>query len=198
MVIMSEQSKPVLRSGILFSILLLLVVLIWIGLRIALPNRPTLFAGVPPSELGVSSGQLAPCPASPNCVSSQSKDAEHHVEPLAFSVPPEAAMASLKQVIQSQERAKIVAETDNYLYAEFTSPWMGFVDDVEFTLNEDAQVIEVRSASRLGESDLGVNRKRIETIRGQLKQYAKRLEGNSFVSLAPLSFLHTTAVVKTH
>ena len=166
---MSEQSKPVLRSGILFSILLLLVALIWIGLRIALPNRATIFAGVPPSGLGVSSGQLAPCPASPNCVSSQSEDAEHKIAPLGYSSSPETAMADLKQVIQAQERAKIVAQTDSYLYAEFTSPWMGFVDDVEFTPNEDGE-LEVRSASRLGESDLGVNRKRIERIREEFKQ----------------------------
>jgi uncharacterized protein (DUF1499 family) len=76
-------------------------------------------------------------------------------------------MANLKTVIQSS-KAKAIASTDNYLYAEFTTPIMRFVDDVEFLLDKDAKVIHVRSASRLGESDLGVNRKRIETLRTKL------------------------------
>jgi uncharacterized protein (DUF1499 family) len=78
-------------------------------------------------------------------------------------------MADLKTVIQNLERAKIITETENYLYAEFTSAFWGFVDDVEFLLDESAKVIHVRSASRLGTSDLGANRKRIETIRAKLK-----------------------------
>ncbi len=77
-------------------------------------------------------------------------------------------MAKLKGVIQSLPRTKIIAETDNYLYAEFTSAMMGFVDDVEFYVDEAAKVIHVRSASRLGQSDLGVNRKRVESLRAEL------------------------------
>ena len=77
-------------------------------------------------------------------------------------------MANLKQVVQAMPRTKIVKETNNYLYVEFASKLMGFVDDVEFYLDNDAQTIQVRSASRLGESDLGVNRQRIEEIRAQL------------------------------
>jgi uncharacterized protein (DUF1499 family) len=79
-------------------------------------------------------------------------------------------MANLKTVIQSLERTKIITETENYLYAEFTSKLMGYVDDVEFLLDDGAKVIHVRSASRLGQSDLGVNRKRIETIRTKLNE----------------------------
>jgi uncharacterized protein (DUF1499 family) len=79
-------------------------------------------------------------------------------------------MADLKTVIQNLERTKIITETENYLYAEFTSALMGFVDDVEFLLDDSANVIHVRSASRLGQSDLGVNRKRIETIRAKLNE----------------------------
>ena len=79
-------------------------------------------------------------------------------------------MAKLKGAIESLGKTKIITATDNYLYAEFTSALMGFVDDVEFLVDDGAKVIQVRSASRLGESDLGVNRKRIETIRTQLNQ----------------------------
>ena len=70
-------------------------------------------------------------------------------------------------MIEAMSAAKIVEADDHYLYAEFTSPWMGYVDDVEFYLDPDG-VIQVRSASRLGESDLGVNPKRIEAIREKL------------------------------
>jgi uncharacterized protein (DUF1499 family) len=73
-------------------------------------------------------------------------------------------------VIQNLERTKVITETENYLHTEFTSKVMGFVDDVEFLLNDSTKVIHVRSASRLGESDLGVNRKRIETIRAKLDE----------------------------
>ncbi|MGQ4646524.1 DUF1499 domain-containing protein [Lyngbya aestuarii] len=128
-----------------------------------------MFAGTRPTNVGVqSSGQLAPCPSSPNCVNSQAQDAEHAIEPLKYSSTSQEAMANLKQIVQEMEKTKIIVDTDYYLYAEFQSKLMGFVDDVEFLVDEGANVINVRSASRLGKSDLGVNRKRIETIRAKL------------------------------
>lgn len=129
-----------------------------------------MFAGKRPDNLGVRDGKLAPCPNTPNCVISQSSDAEHSIEPLTYNSTPAEAMADLKAAIQAMKKTKIITENKNYLYAEFTSAIMGFVDDVEFYLDEGAKVIHVRSASRLGQSDLGVNRKRIETIRTKLKE----------------------------
>ena len=129
-----------------------------------------IFTGNRPNNLGVRDGKLAPCPNTPNCVSSQSTDASHKVEPLNYTSAPEVALTQLKQVISSLPKTNIVTETDSYIYAEFTSAMMGFVDDVEFYLDRDAQVFHVRSASRLGKSDLGVNRKRIETIRAQFQE----------------------------
>lgn len=129
-----------------------------------------MFAGKRPSNLGVRDGKLAPCPSTPNCVCSQSEDAGHKIEPLTYKSTPQVAFSQLKQAIESQPRTKIITQTSNYLYAEFTSAIMKFVDDVEFYLDEDAKVIHVRSASRLGQSDLGVNRKRIETIRAKLQE----------------------------
>jgi uncharacterized protein (DUF1499 family) len=126
------------------------------------------FAGKAPTNLGVQEGQLATCPASPNCVSSQSQDAKHFIAPIPFSAQSEDPLKQLKAIVQELPRTNIVAETDRYLYAQFTSSLMGFVDDVEFYLDPEAKVIQVRSASRLGESDLGVNRKRIEMIRNRL------------------------------
>ncbi|MBH8563365.1 DUF1499 domain-containing protein [Nostoc sp. CENA67] len=127
------------------------------------------FAGKRPNNLGVRNGKLAPCPNSPNCVSSQSSDAVHKIAPLTFTSTPENAIAALKSVIESLPRTKIITESKDYLYAEFKSALLGFVDDVEFYLDRNANVIHVRSASRLGQSDLGVNRQRIETIRAKLK-----------------------------
>lgn len=129
-----------------------------------------IFAGKRPNNLGVNSGKLAACPNSPNCVSSQSSDVDHSIAPLTYSSTPEQAIAKLKSVIQSLPRTKIITESNDYLYAEFKSALMGFVDDVEFYLDRKANVIQVRSASRLGQSDLGVNRKRIETIRAKLAE----------------------------
>jgi uncharacterized protein (DUF1499 family) len=132
-------------------------------------------AGERPTNIGVRSGQLAPCPSTPNCVNSQSTDIQHGIEPLTYNSKPIEAMADLKRVVQSLERTKIITQTQNYLYAEFTSKLMGFVDDVEFLLADRAKVIHVRSASRLGESDLGVNRKRVETIRAKLNELESKM-----------------------
>lgn len=119
---------------------------------------------------GVNDGQLAPCPDSPNCVSSQSTDKKHQIEPISFQGTPAETFAALKSAIQSMKRAKIVEEKDDYLHAEFRSAVFGFVDDVEFLLEEETNVIHVRSASRTGYSDFGVNRKRVESIRSKLSE----------------------------
>ena len=167
----TEIKSPTANNRVLLILIsLLLAVGVWIGAMIAFPGKITLFAGTRPTNLGVQSGQLAPCPSTPNCVSSQSQDAEHSIEPFTYNSSPTKALADLKTVIQSLPRTKIIAQTENYLYAEFTSALMGFVDDVEFYLAPGAKAMEVRSASRLGESDLGVNRKRIETIRAKLNE----------------------------
>lgn len=125
------------------------------------------FPGNRPTTLGVREGKLSPCPASPNCVCSQAEDVQHRIEPLRYSTAPDEAIAKLRQIIESMERTRIIEVSADYLYAEFTSALMGYVDDVEFYLDAGAGVIHVRSASRLGQSDLGVNRKRIEAIRTQ-------------------------------
>jgi uncharacterized protein (DUF1499 family) len=125
----------------------------------------SLFAGTPPSNLGVQAGKLTPCPESPNCVSSQAKDAAHLIAPIAYDGDAKAAMARLAQVVARQPGATLVTQRSDYVYATFQTPLMGFVDDVEFVANPLQHVIDVRSASRLGHSDFGVNRKRIEAVR---------------------------------
>lgn len=122
-----------------------------------------MFAGKRPTNLGVKDGKLAPCPNTPNCVSSQSEDSEHAIDPLPY-----VSIAQIKNVVENMERTTIIEETENYLYAEFKTKLMGFVDDVEFYKDDSNQVVHLRSASRLGKSDLGVNRKRAEAIRQEL------------------------------
>ncbi len=121
------------------------------------------FSGTRPSNLGVTDGRLAACPSKPNCVNSQSGQGGHAIAPLPFSGDPAAAMRRVKTVVEAMPRTRVIESRPDYLYAEFSTPLMGFVDDVEFFC--DGKVIHVRSASRLGYSDLGVNRKRVEAIR---------------------------------
>jgi uncharacterized protein (DUF1499 family) len=138
--------------------------------EIAMGSKPLFsFSGKRPATIGIKEGKLSACPNSPNCVSSQAPatDAEHSIPAIAYSTPPAEAMLKLKSIIEKMDRTQIITATDDYLYAEFTSGLMGFVDDVEFLLDPGASVFQVRSASRLGKSDLGVNRKRIEAIRTQ-------------------------------
>ena len=162
----SKAMNPTLLSVVIF----LAVVVVWIGVRLIFPDVPTFFAGTQPENIGLTNGQLLSCPSTPNCVSSQSEDAEHSIQPLSYKRDGEDAISTLKDIINQEERTQIISERDGYLYAQFTSHWMGFVDDVEFFVNEDKGVIDVRSASRLGESDLGVNRERINTIRQVFQQ----------------------------
>lgn len=114
-------------------------------------------AGERPTTLGVVDGRLGTCPDSPNCVSSFEMRESHQIAPL------EASIAQVRAALVTMPGAQIIREQDLYLYAEFTTRLMGFVDDVEFL--ELAGRTHVRSASRLGKSDLGVNRKRIEALR---------------------------------
>ena len=130
-----------------------------------------LLSGRRPSNLGARTGRLAPCPASPNCVSSQADatDAGHYVAPLAFKGDPQAAWEMLRRIVAESARAQIVAERDGYLHAEFASRLLGFVDDLECLLDARAHRIQVRSSSRLGYRDFGVNRERVESLRARLR-----------------------------
>jgi uncharacterized protein (DUF1499 family) len=122
-------------------------------------------AGERPANLGAKDGRLASCPASPNCVSSQAVDERHRIAPLAFSGDPDAAFARLKQVLIRRKDSTVIEEQTGYLRVELRTTF--FVDDSEFLLDRERQVIQVRSASRLGYSDLGKNRSRMEEIREQ-------------------------------
>jgi len=125
--------------------------------------------GTRPTGLGVKDNRLSLCPASPNCVSSQSDDKKHRIDPLRFTSTPAEAMTRLKKIVRAMKRTTVVRETPNYFHAEFAT-FLGFVDDVEFYANESQKVIHLRSASRLGYWDLGVNRRRMEAIRVEFRK----------------------------
>jgi uncharacterized protein (DUF1499 family) len=125
-------------------------------------------SGNMPDNLGVTDNRLAPCPKSPNCVSSiAGEDKDHAIAPLTYSEPFAKARQRLLDTIRSMKRSTIITENEHYIHAEFRSGLFRFVDDVEFSFDDQASIIHVRSASRVGYSDLGVNRKRIEEIRNR-------------------------------
>lgn len=119
---------------------------------------------------GIIDGRLAPCPDRPNCVSSDATDEEHHVAPYRLKAAPQQVWHGLQNVIAAEERTRLVFVDDKYMHVEFESAIMRFVDDTEFQLRPDDGIIAVRSASRVGYGDLGVNRKRIERIRAALEK----------------------------
>ena len=112
---------------------------------------------------------LHPCPSSPNCVSSQATDDRHAIDPFVFTGRAEDAWQALKRALPSMARTQIVDEIGYYLHAEARSRIFRFVDDVEFVLVPEQKTVHVRSASRTGSGDLGVNRRRVERLRDQLR-----------------------------
>ncbi len=142
----------------------------------ALPIVKNIFAGNAPDNLGVNEGHLSSCPDSPNCVLSQDADETHLISPIVYDTDLNTARESLLKILTVVPRTQVVEQTDDYIRAQSESRLMGFVDDLEFYFPEDEQVIHVRSASRLGESDLGVNRRRLEQIRFAFQDVTSSLD----------------------
>ena len=128
-----------------------------------------MFSGTRPDNLGVKDGRFAACKTTPNCVSSQAdpSDREHYIAPIAFRGD---AIAAVRNAVESLPRTTVISATSSYLYAEFRSKLLGYVDDVEFFY--DGNAIQVRSASRLGRRDFNVNRNRVEQLRALLSREA--------------------------
>ncbi len=122
-----------------------------------------------PPKAQLVDGRLRACPDSPNCVSSESDRASSRIEPLTFQGPPEKAWGDLKETLREMG-GKIQEEHDGFLWATFTSRVFRFVDDVEFRMVSTDGMIHVRSGSRVGYSDLGVNRRRVEKLRTLFNQ----------------------------
>jgi uncharacterized protein (DUF1499 family) len=153
----------------------LLAAVLVLGLAVLVAGRMGFLQGQAPSDLGVRDGRLKPPSATANSVSSQARlypaspmRTYAEVAPLPLRGDGPATLARLRRIVEATPGAEVVHATPDYLYVRYQSRWLGFVDDVEFWFDPAAEHIEVRSASRLGERDLGVNRKRVESLRAAL------------------------------
>jgi uncharacterized protein (DUF1499 family) len=124
----------------------------------------------PPRGLAQPGAALSPCPGTPNCVSTETDDPRHAMSAIPFTDAPEAAQARARAALAAEPRTRVVLERPGYLHAESRSRLFRFVDDVEVLIDATARVIRFRSASRVGRSDLGVNRKRMERVSRRLTQ----------------------------
>ena len=152
--------------------LALLVLALAVGLVIA--GQLGLLAGKPPQKLGLADGRLAPPSRNPNSVSSQTALYPDHpqkeyatIAPFKFTGDGDAAMDRLAKLLQNSARTVIVTRESGYIYAQGTTAWLRFTDDIEFLLDKPNGVIQVRSSSRLGRKDFGANRVRIGSIRAK-------------------------------
>jgi uncharacterized protein (DUF1499 family) len=151
-----------------------LVALLAVAAALVLAGQLGFLSGKPPTDLGVRDGRLKPPSATPNSVSSQADWFPEHpqrsyaaIAPLAFVGDADQAMQKLAAILKSSAGTVLVTQQPDYLYAQCSTPWLHFTDDVEFWLDRKAGVIQLRSASRLGHGDLGANRARMEKIRAQ-------------------------------
>ena len=150
--------------------------LLAIAASLLVAGQAGLLSGTPPRDLGVRDGRLKPPSATPNSVSSQADQHagtgalvdEARIAPLPGGGDLAATMTRLRRSIEAMPGSRIVEARPDYLYVQFTTRWLKFVDDAEFWASGAEGVIHVRSASRLGRSDLGVNRARIEKLRAAL------------------------------
>lgn len=149
---------------------ILLLILIALPILLFIAGQTGQLRGTRPTDLGAKNGLLKPPGAtSQNVVSSQAKQhphtERHVIAPLTYSGEPGPAMAKLEQVVRAMPGANVIAVGPDYLYAEFQTHYMKFVDDVEFFLDASRHEIHMRSASRLGRKDFGANRARLEQVR---------------------------------
>jgi uncharacterized protein (DUF1499 family) len=121
-----------------------------------------------PPGLGLEDGRLLPCPGKANCVSSTAKGRAHGIPPIAFSGKPAEAMDHARETIGSMKGGRVVSVDGNYLRAEFSSTLFRFVDDLELLWDPSLRQFDVRSGSRVGHSDLGANRRRVDELRRRL------------------------------
>jgi len=124
----------------------------------------------PPENLGVTNDSLSPCPDSPNCVCSQDPSESHQIAPFPFTDSAKHARERLLTILRQSPGCTVMQADENYVRAEFRTRWLRFVDDVEFLIDARQNAIQVRSASRIGYSDLGANRQRVEALRRQFEQ----------------------------
>jgi uncharacterized protein (DUF1499 family) len=153
-----------------WMIITILAVLIALILSVTLSSRWYNAEYSRAKGLGLVQGQLTECSKSPNCVSSQTAQVSKLIAPISTDGTPELTWLMLHDVVSGMPQALLITEDDNYRHYQFTTPLMGFVDDVELLFDRSQQLIHVKSASRVGESDIGANRNRVELLREHLHE----------------------------
>ena len=147
----------------------MIVIIAFIALRLAI-----WIADVQPKSIGEKSKQLTPCPGTPNCVSSTSLQSSEQIEPMRYTGEQTDAHATLLSAIAETPNSTIRTQTPDYVHVEFKTLLLGFIDDAEFLFNPDEKIIHLRSASRIGRSDFGVNRKRLQTLRESFDRLSRQ------------------------
>ena len=141
---------------IILIVILVIAIFVIIGGRTYNSNVAT--------PAGVGPGTLAPCPESPNCVSTLSTDDLHKIDPMPLTQDPQQALTALASLLMETPKARVITKNDRYLHVEMRSSFWNFVDDVEFVIDEENQQIQSRSAARMGYSDMGVNKSRYKKL----------------------------------
>jgi uncharacterized protein (DUF1499 family) len=129
-----------------------------------------------PHSIGLVKGRLTECSQSPNCVSSQTTQNAKRIAPISTSATPELAWLMLRNVVGNMPQAKLITEDERYRHYQFTSPLMGFIDDIELLFDHTTKQIHVKSASRVGKSDIGANLNRVMLLREHLTAAISRDE----------------------
>ena len=154
---------------------ILVVIIVALGIALLVAGQAGMLRGAAPTDLGLKNGQLKPPANSPNSVSSQASLHASHpfrayadIAPLAYTGDGAAAFARAVAIVEAMPGTTVVEEKPGYVYAQCQTRWLKFTDDLELALDASARVIHVRSASRIGRGDLGVNRARVEVIRAAM------------------------------
>ena len=129
----------------------------------------------PKKPIGIIDGKFYPCPNSPNCVSTFATNKQHKIDPIVYTGSLSEAKEKILKIVSSLKRSKVIANENNYIHVEFRTAIFRFVDDVEFLFDDSEKIIHFRSRARLGYSDMGVNKKRMETISEMFIKFQKNV-----------------------
>ena len=165
-----EGNRMSIEHPLFVPILIIVVVLFCFVLVLFFTRN---FPPKKPASIGITAGSLALCGNKPNCVCSLDNRPNHMISPWNWASSEAIGIEKIEALVNSFPRTKVISKSGNYLHAEFRTLIFGYVDDVEFLVDVNAKKIHIRSASRLGYSDLGANRSRMEKLSNQFTQIAE-------------------------
>jgi uncharacterized protein (DUF1499 family) len=167
----SPEEKPMILAETIIEPVSIIAVVLFCFVLVLFFTRN--FPPKKPASIGIQSGSLALCGNKPNCVCSLDNRPNHMILPLDWAGSEAMGIEKIEEMLSFIPGNRVVSKSGNYLHAEFRTPLFGFIDDVEFLVDLNAKKIHMRSASRLGYSDLGANLSRVEKLRTLFAQIAK-------------------------